>query len=155
MANTVTAPTPLYDWRPKVRHFSISSKWLHEEDSRFDSTTYAQEVYEALRIIETCPYPKASLGDLVGRVYHPTANQPRSNFKRIWVTAGNGPPFLTGKELFFFRPEREKFVSRKMPKLHELLLPEGTILLSRSGTIGYPVLVNKWLEQFAVTGVPT
>jgi tetratricopeptide (TPR) repeat protein len=26
-------------------------------------------------------------GNLVGRVYHPTESQPRSNFKRVWTDA--------------------------------------------------------------------
>jgi len=134
-----------------VRNCEVPSRWLFEEDSRFDATTYAQEGYESLRILEQSRFRKVPLGSLVGRVYHPTENQARSNFKRIWVNAGEGPPFLTGKQLFFFRPDREKFLSRKMTKLHELMIPTGTILLSRSGTTGYPVLVGRWLSQFAVT----
>ena len=134
-----------------IRHFSINSRWLLDGDSRFDATTYSKEVYAALDALDECKYPKQSLSELVRRVYHPTENQPRSNFKRIWVKQGEGPAFLTGKELFFFRPDRERFISPSMPKLDELRIPIGTILLSRSGTTGYPVLVNKWLSQFAVT----
>jgi type I restriction enzyme S subunit len=139
------------DFQADVQHFSIGSKWLYEEDCRFDAKNYAQEVYGALDILNRCPYSKVILGNIVGQVYHPTENQARSNFKRIWVKPGEGPPFLTGKQLFFLRPEREKFISSTMPKLHELKVPEGTILLSRSGTTGFPVLVGKWLSQFAIT----
>jgi type I restriction enzyme S subunit len=69
----------------------------------------------------------------------------------FYRSPGIAVPFLTAKELFFFRPDRERFISRRMPKLHELQLPEGCMLLSRSGITGHPVLVSKWLTQFAVT----
>lgn len=135
-----------------VRQFSIGSRWLYEDsDLRLDASTYAQEAYEALRLLEKCPYEKVALGSVVKRVYHPTENQARSNFKRIWTKEGEGLPFLTGKQLFSLRPDKEKFVSRKMQKIDELLLPEGTILLTRSGTTGFPVLVNKYLSKFAIT----
>jgi len=142
------------EYAPKLaeaRIFEVPSHWLSEGDSRFDATIYAKEGYESLRVLEQSRFRTVPLGALVGRVYHPTENQPRSNFKRIWVKAGEGPAFLTGKQLFFFRPDREKFLSRKMTKLHELMIPKGTILLSRSGTTGHPVLVGRWLSQFAVT----
>jgi len=135
----------------RARHFSISSNWLQIDDCRFDATIYAEEGFEALRILESSKFELVPLAALVGRVYHPTESQPRSNFKRVWVKRGEGPAFLTGKQLFFFRPDSDKFVSQRMHKLHELLVPQGTILLSRSGTTGYPVMVGKWLSQFAVT----
>lgn len=135
-----------------VRNFSIGSRWLYEDsDLRLDASTYAQEAYEALRLLENCPFEKIELDSVVRRVYHPTENQARSNFKRIWAKENEGIPFLTGKQLFFLRPDKEKFVSRKMKKIDELMLPKGTILLTRSGTTGFPVLVNKYLSQFAIT----
>jgi type I restriction enzyme, S subunit len=135
----------------RVRNFTLRSRWLCAEDSRFDATTYSREAFEALRILEASGITLKPLASFVRRVYHPTENQPRSNFKRIWVKAGQGVPFLTGKQLFFFRPDREKYVSEKMPKLHELTLAPGTVLVSRSGTTGFPVFVSDWLSQFAIT----
>lgn len=151
MCSAVALPK-LHQVQSDVRQFSIGSKWLYEDtDLRLDASTYAQEAYEALRILENCPYEKVDLGTVVKRVYHPTENQARSNFKRIWTKEDKGIPFLTGKQLFFLRPEKLKFVSRKMEKIDELLLPKCTILLTRSGTTGFPVLVNKYLSQFAIT----
>ena len=149
MIDAQRAPTALPS--VGVRNFSICSKFLYEEDMRLGATTYSQEYYAALQVIESCRYSKADLWTLVGRVYHPTENQARSNFKRVWVKRGEGPPFLTGRQLFFFRPDQNKFIARKMKKLDELLVPEGTLLLTRSGKTGYPVLVNKRLSQFALT----
>ncbi|OBX35167.1 hypothetical protein A8U91_04238 [Halomonas elongata] len=134
-----------------LRAFDISSKWVHEGEARFVASAYQEGAIRAHDLIEKSEYPKKRLSELVSSVYHPTQSQPRSNFKRIWVSRGYGEPFLTGRDLFFFRPEEKKFVSRRMKKLHELKLPENTILLTRSGTTGYPVLVGKRLSKFAIT----
>ena len=151
MCSAVALPK-LHQVQSDVRQFSIGSKWLYEDsDLRLDASTYAQEAYEALRLLENCSYEKVELGSTVQKVYHPTENQARSNFKRIWTKEEDGIPFLTGKQLFFLRPDKLKFVSRNMKKIDELLLPKGTILLTRSGTTGFPVLVSKYLSKFAIT----
>ena len=58
--------------------------------------------------------------------------------------------FLDAKPVFL-SPGKNKFLSKKMKKLSELIIPKNTILLSRSGTTGYPVLVGENLSRFAVT----
>jgi type I restriction enzyme S subunit len=121
------------------------------EDYRLDAATYAQAAAEAMRVLLSYPGGTEPFGTLTGKIYHPTESQPRSNFKRIWVDSTEGIPFLTGRQLLFFRPSSDKFISRRMPKLNELMIPEHTILLSRSGTTGHPTLVGKWLARFAVT----
>jgi len=148
MVNTAVAIRE-QEWRVTARHYSVQSAWIARDDWRLDAPTYTGEVYEALRVLAACRYGTAPLKRLIGGIRHPTEDQARSNFKRIW--AKSGIPFLTGRQLFFFRPDREKHLSTRMPKLHELRVSPGSILLSRSGTVGHPVLVGKWLAQFAVT----
>lgn len=131
--------------------FSLGSRWISEGDCRFDATAYEEGAFAALDAIQRSGLFVSPLSKCVTRIYHPTESQPRSNFKRIWVSETEGVPFLSGKFLLHFRPERAKFLSRLMPKLPELLVPQGTILLSRSGTIGIPVLVGRALSKFAVT----
>jgi type I restriction enzyme S subunit len=43
------------------------------------------------------------------------------------------------------------YISNLLPKLHELMVPKGTILLTRSGTLGIPILVWDRLSHYAVT----
>lgn len=135
----------------EVRSFSLSSRFLAEGDHRFDAKVYAQESFAKLSALERTGVPLEPLSARVAHIYHPTENQPRSSFKRVWVKAEEGYPFLTGKQLTFFRPEKLKFISRHVPKLHELRVDPGIILLSRSGTTGVPVLVGEWLSQFSIT----
>jgi type I restriction enzyme S subunit len=139
------------EWAGRVRFSSVQSNLLKEEDFRLDAATYTQAAAEAMRALTSYRYGTEPFGKLTGQIYHPTESQPRSNFKRIWADSKDGLPFLTGRQLNFFRPSSEKYVSRRMPKIHEMMIPEGTILLSRSGTTGHPTLVGKWLARFAVT----
>jgi type I restriction enzyme S subunit len=139
------------DWTSRVRYSSVQSHLFKDEDFRLDAVTYTQEAAEAMRVLTSYQQGTEPLGNLTGQIYHPTESQPRSNFKRIWADSKEGVPFLTGRQLVFFRPSSDKYVSRRMPKLHELMIPEGTVLLSRSGTTGHPTLVGKWLARFAVT----
>lgn len=131
--------------------FSLSAKWLLDGEQRFDATAYAHGAIHALDLIEKAPVIKTRLARCVSRIYHPTENQPRSNFRRIWVDAHHGTPFLSGRQLFHFRPEINRYISNQLPKIHELRVPVGTILLTRSGTLGIPVLVGERLSRFAVT----
>jgi type I restriction enzyme S subunit len=139
------------DWVGRVRYSSVQARLFKDEDFRLDAGTYTQEAAEAMRILVAYPRGVEPFGTLTGQIYHPTESQPRSNFKRVWVEKEDGVPFLTGRQLVFLRPNSDKYVSRKMPKLHELMIPKETILLSRSGTTGHPTLVGNWLSQFAVT----
>ena len=89
----------------RVRQTTVSSSWLKEEDYRLDASTYAQEAAEALRVLKTFVLGTERLDALTGRIYHPTENQARSNFKRMWADERSGVPFLTGRQILFFRPD--------------------------------------------------
>jgi type I restriction enzyme S subunit len=145
MSNALAISTEIGDLRSDVRHFSIGSKWLYEEDSRLDATTYAEGAFFILEEIETCNFPKDSFGNLCGTIWHPVQNQARSNFKRIYTKPEHGVPFVSSRNMFFLPQRPEKFLSRRMKKLGDLMVPEGWILLSRSGTVGNVLFVNKTL----------
>jgi type I restriction enzyme S subunit len=133
------------------RSFSVNAKWLLQGEYRFDATAYSEGAIRALDLIDRVPGIKTPLGECVKSIYHPTENQARSNFKRIWVNKENGVPFLNGRQLFHFRPLTEKYISKGLPKIDELRVSPGTILLTRSGTLGIPLLANQRLTSFAIT----
>ena len=120
-------------------------------DHLLQARSYAAGAARARNEIESCGLPVAPVGDCVGAMFHLTQNQARSNFKRIWADKGEGPPFMTPSEMFFFRPGRTRFLSHDMPKLGEMMPMQGTIMMTRSGTAGYPVLVNRTLGEFAIS----
>jgi type I restriction enzyme S subunit len=134
-----------------IKQFSLTSNWLYEEDSRFDATTYAEAAFSVLASLKASRLPKELLGTLCGTIWHPVQNQARSNFKRIYTKAEHGVGFVSSRSMFAFPQRPEKFLSKRMPKLADLMVPEGWLLVSRSGTVGNVLLVNRTLAALAIT----
>lgn len=71
--------------------------------------------------------------------------------KRNYVDV-NGIPFLSSSDMLLANPIRFcKFVSKKTPGIDGLKVHHGYILISRSGTVGNTIMVNKALDGFAVS----
>src|ERR1039457_5888642 len=134
-----------------VKQFSVSSRWIYEDDSRLDATTYSAGAFQALDAIEACRFEKRSVGSLCGTIWHPVQNQARSNFKRIYTTEAHGVPFVTTRDMFFYPLQPGRFLSRRMPKLGDLMVPKGWLVVSRSGTVGNILYVNGTLSNCAIS----
>jgi type I restriction enzyme S subunit len=134
-----------------VKQFLVNSQWLYSGDTRFDATSYATGGFQALESIAACPYPKASLGSLCGTMWHPVQNQARSNFKRIYTEEGFGLAFVSSRDMFFYPLRPERFLSKAMKKLGDLLVPQGWLLVSRSGTVGNVLYVGRTLAECAIS----
>ncbi len=134
-----------------VRQFSIGSKWLYEADSRFDAAAYSEGAFRALDAIESCGHPTKSIGELCGTIWHPVQTQARSNFKRIYTKPEHGVPFVSSRNMFFLPLRPEKFLSYRMKKLNDLMIPRGWVVVSRSGTVGNVLFINKTLERCAIS----
>jgi type I restriction enzyme S subunit len=143
--------SPITTELPDVRHFSIGSRWLNKEDNRLDATSYTKGAFLALDAIEACKAPKTTLGELCGTIWHPVQNQARTNFKRIYTGRDHGVPFVSSREMFFLPLRPDRFLSKKMPKLSDLMVPQGWLLLSRSGTVGNVLYVNAQLAACAIS----
>ena len=150
MCSAVALPK-LHQVQSDVRQFSIGSKWLYEADSRFDAAAYSESAFRALDAIEACGHPTKSLGDLCGTIWHPVQTQARSNFKRIYTKPEYGVPFVSSRNMFFLPLRPEKFLSYRMKKLGDLMIPRGWVVVSRSGTVGNVLFINKTLEKCAIS----
>ena len=75
-------------------------------------------------------------------------------FKRSYVT--NGYPYIKGSELFLLDPFRkcEQLSRSKTPKLDELWLKEGQLLISCAGVCGLVKLITKEYEEKQAIGSP-
>jgi type I restriction enzyme S subunit len=146
-----TAPTAPTSALLPVKHFSVSSRWIFEDDSRLDATTYSAGAFQALDAIEACRFEKRSLGSLCGTIWHPVQNQARSNFKRIYTSEEHGVPFVSSRDMFFYPLRPARFLSRRMSKLGDLMVPEGWLLVSRSGTVGNILYVSGTLAKCAIS----
>lgn len=71
--------------------------------------------------------------------------------KRYYVE-NDGVFFLSSSEMMLANPKRFcKRISRKTPNLKELLVSKGTILISRSGSVGNTIIVGDELNGSAVS----
>lgn len=134
-----------------IKWLAISASYIFQDDCRLDASAYSIEKFDALQKIESCKLIKSNLGSLCGTIWHPVQKQARSNFKRIYTHCDHGDPYVGSREMFFFPLRPEKFLSRAFPKLQELRVPEGWLLLSRSGTVGNVLYCSEKLAKCLVT----
>lgn len=131
--------------------FTVSSRWIYQDDSRIDAGPYSTAPYHALEVINKSSLLKSDLGSLCGTIWHPVQNQARSNFKRIYTSPEHGRAFVGSREMFSLPLRPEKHLSYSIPKLNDLSVPEGWLLISRSGTVGNVLYVNRRLSSCAIT----
>lgn len=75
-------------------------------------------------------------------------------FKRVYVEEGSGIVFFTGKHVSELDPSDKKYLSfsQHTEKIeNELVIKEGMILVTSSGTLGNTVLVPKHWDGWAMT----
>lgn len=74
-----------------------------------------------------------------------------SRSTRNYVEKDNGIAFLSGKNIIQIRPDFKYISKSETANLNDMLLTEGQILISRSGTLGRTVLIYKNYEGFTAS----
>lgn len=74
-----------------------------------------------------------------------------SRSTRNYVNKENGIAFLSGKNIVQIRPDFKYISTSETANISDMLLTEGQILISRSGTLGRTVLIHKNYEGFAAS----
>ena len=98
---------------------------------RLDASYFNPVVAQALDTLRHSGMSLAPLGDITSRVFIP----PR--FKRIYVDAEFGLPFLQGSHIVHFQPAGLKHISRNAhPDIGQWIIRSGWVLVTRSGTVG-------------------
>ncbi|REJ60597.1 MAG: type I restriction endonuclease subunit R [Microcystis aeruginosa DA14] len=73
-------------------------------------------------------------------------------FKRIYVDAEHGIPFLSSSDIISLRPETDRYLSRKYTRNSAMLsVQKWDVLISRSGTIGNIALANEAFTGKAIS----
>lgn len=151
MTNTIRVTAANHIETADCQNYSVISDLIYAGDSRLDATNYAEASSQALSAILATKTLHSDLGNLCGSIWHPVQNQARSNFKRIYVDPQHGVPYVGSREMFFFPLRPEKYLSRRIPKLQDLMVPAGWLLVSRSGTVGNVLYVYDRLSKCAIT----
>jgi type I restriction enzyme S subunit len=142
-------PTPLYKYETPSITAASSSSIIQ----RLDAYYYARWNEDAVNEFSKTVVGKAKkLSDIevTKEVFIPDI------FKRMYVdNPAYGYPYLSGAEVYRLAPTSERYLSKKVPNIKELVLHDGMILIQDSGQlgglIGRPVLVGRYLDGFACT----
>ena len=127
------------------RAFSISSA---EFGSRLDATNHVPLARSAVHKLAQGRFKLTTIGSLIGRdnIYLP----PRAG--RVYVDKEHGVPLLQGSQMPLIRPYGIKFISRtKTPGLERWIMRTGTVLVTRSGTIGRVGLCSEAQDKWAAS----
>jgi type I restriction enzyme S subunit len=120
---------------------------------RLEASAFSIEAHNAVTALENSGLqliPLYGEGGLCQESYYP------GRFKRVYVSAEKGIPFLSSSEIISLRPTTENFLSRKHTRKSASLFPQKwDVLISRSGTIGNVSLatetfLDKALSEHAI-----
>jgi hypothetical protein len=130
-----------------IETFTVPSDLVtSEHQGRLDATFYNQEAVHALAALKASGMKTQRLGDITERVFMPT------RFKRNYVTAEHGIPFLQGSHVVQFRPADLKYLSKAAHKnLEPYLIRHGWLLVTRSGSTGRIALVPPEWDGWAAS----
>ena len=123
----------------------IDSDWLHRDSRRLDAGYYNEATMQAHRAMAASGLTMKRLGDVTENIFIP----PR--FKRVYVDAEHGVPFLQGTHIVHFRPTDLKYLSRSAHKnLDRWIIKAGWVLVTCSGTIGrVAIALEQWNDWAA------
>lgn len=132
----------------EVSTFSVSSEDIED---RLDATYYLPENRQIIDAIQDSGYETTTVEDETEEIFHP------GWFTRNYLEEEQpyfahhddkeGIPYLKpSKAMELPETRRIDYVSESMENLEDYLLEEGTIMVTRSGTVGVPIMVT---EEFA------
>ena len=119
---------------------------VRERPSRMEAIYYGSDGYQALEALRNSHLETCRLGELTAVVW------PGVFARRFVPDPERGVPFLSTSAMMEAKPKARQFLSIKNTRnLSAYLVREGTILVSRSGTVGNVALVTKDLAGHAVS----
>jgi type I restriction enzyme, S subunit len=146
MAASATAAWPFQALRERCRAetFALACSEVSARPNRLEAGFYASEGYRAVNAMEHSGFEMVTVADIAEvRWFGP--------FARKYVShPSHGRPFLTSSSMMEARIQAPKLVSKKHTRhLDRLVVREGYVLISCSGTIGNVVVCTKDVDGWA------
>ena len=121
-----------------------------ESDLRLNAAFFSPNAHSARENLQIGTVNKdfrvERFGDMVGRIFCP------GRFTRKYVEEDSGGvPFLGGANILHFSVNTRKFLSKDDPNLEELIVREGWLLITRSGSTGIVSSVPKAWDGVAIS----
>jgi type I restriction enzyme S subunit len=131
--------------------FAASLNEVNSGSHRLEALFYGDSGYRAMQTLHKAAFAFERLGNLA-QVYWPGSSYSYEEMKRTEVHEDYGIPFMSTAEMLQARLVTDSYVSRLQEvSLDRLFVASGSILVSRSGSIGNTVIVT---EDVANTYVP-
>jgi len=126
--------------------FTASSKEVNTGAFRLEGAFYGSAGYRALKTMIRAGFAMTTVGQLAGVIW-------LGPFGRTYVDdPAHGVPFLSSSEMLEAKPDPKNYISKALTRnLDRLIVREGTILVSCSGTIGNVTLWTADLDGMAVS----
>jgi type I restriction enzyme S subunit len=145
-----TSPSTLVKNKAKVETWSIPLQEIYKNGNmRLDASHYDRQTAAALRELKKSGFPLRPLSELA------TVNLP-GQFTRIWAEdEKHGVRYVNASDLMSLTgigTAEERFLSRETDKdFDELIIKEGWLLLSCSGTIGRVFYASERMDGWVGT----
>ena len=129
---------------------SVSLSEVLERDNRLEASTFNIDRAHSIQLLENSKYDLVLLGTKeIG--FKDCFYGPRAKINYLTNIDSTSIGFLGSSEMLDIYPDPVKFVSHDNSMVDSLSLTEGTILISRSGTIGNVTFVGQTLSKFLVS----
>ena len=120
---------------------SVTVREVVEQD-RLEASVYGIEVRQARKDLEQCRWDITYFSDIFEEAFY------CGRFKRIYVEAKEGIPFILPSQMTEVYPKASKFISPLTDiDIESTRVKKEQVLLTRSGTIGVVSYVSKTLEN--------
>lgn len=130
---------------------TIPSTWIIKEEHRLDCGPFVKGSVEARKTIEALPCPKNRLVEVtrdgINGMYHVGQD------KIVWVEDEElGLPFVRSSDILKVDLSNQTLISRRQVAANNLFqCPEGTTLITRSGTIGRMAYMRSDMVDTAIS----
>lgn len=132
---------------------TVSLSDIIHNGKRLEASVFDVNAKLAFSNIAKCPFPKKDLFNenttlgFIKSIYY--GNRLKRNY--ISSKSKNAIGFIGSSEMLDIKPVPIKFMDKTLNSSKSLAVKEGTVLLSRSGTIGNLAYVNKTLSKLLVS----
>lgn len=130
-----------------MKWVSIPIQDVINNDFRLEASCYNLDAIKAIKAIEKTPYPILALSNLIEDCYYGG----RCKRKLVTKNSLDSVGFIGSSEMLSILPHPTKFMKASQVERHQYSVDIGTILLSRSGTIGNVTIVNQTLSKYYVS----
>ena len=130
-----------------IKYASVSIEEVIAAKLRLEANVFNVEARKAKEFLRNCKWDILQLKDFMTDCFY--GGRAKRNYISKYSKGAIG--FLGSAEMLETNPQPVKFLSALSMNIKPFKVNEGTVLISRSGTIGNVTLVNKTLSKFLIS----